>query len=149
MQVAALKCAEHEHAHTCARAHARTNTSTHRLVPLTLIDVPSTAQVYEPAEDTFLLLDALTDDAVAIATSAVGQCERRGRAPLCVEVGSGSGVALTFLAKLLAAHGAPPKAEYVAPAQSRWQHAQIGMPAARAPRTGTLCATPLMLKYRS
>jgi len=69
--------------------------------------------VYEPAEDTFLLLDALADDAVAIAASAVRGCERRGNALLCVEVGSGSGVALTFLARLLAAHGAPPDAEYV------------------------------------
>jgi release factor glutamine methyltransferase len=49
-------------------------------------------RVYEPAEDTFVLLDALEADADAI----------RALAPrLCLEIGSGTGVISTFLAQII------------------------------------------------
>lgn len=48
--------------------------------------------VYEPAEDTFLFMDALVADVDAL---------KRLRPLVCVEVGCGSGAVITFLAKLL------------------------------------------------
>ena len=51
------------------------------------------ARVYEPSDDTFLLVDALTADAAAL---------RAVRPAVCVEVGSGSGAVATHLGRLLA-----------------------------------------------
>lgn len=48
--------------------------------------------IYEPAEDTFLLLDALESDADDLKMS---------RALVCLEVGSGSGCVSSFIAQIL------------------------------------------------
>ncbi|KAG2368792.1 S-adenosyl-L-methionine-dependent methyltransferase [Suillus spraguei] len=49
-------------------------------------------QVYDPAEDTFLLLDALEQEAEAL---------QKERPLICLEVGSGSGCVSAFLGKIL------------------------------------------------
>ncbi|KAG9294381.1 hypothetical protein G9A89_001886 [Geosiphon pyriformis] len=49
--------------------------------------------VYEPAEDTFLLLDALEKDAILLKDQ-IKPC-------ICLEIGSGSGCVSTFLGRLL------------------------------------------------
>ncbi|KAH7104550.1 S-adenosyl-L-methionine-dependent methyltransferase [Auriculariales sp. MPI-PUGE-AT-0066] len=50
------------------------------------------ARVYEPAEDTFLLLDALEEDAIAL---------REARFPICLEIGPGSGCVTAFLGSII------------------------------------------------
>ncbi|SPO22186.1 related to MTQ2 - Putative S-adenosylmethionine-dependent methyltransferase [Ustilago trichophora] len=52
-------------------------------------------RVYEPAEDSFILLDALEAD-VSPLTSSLSQ-----RSPLCIEIGSGSGIVTAFLSSIL------------------------------------------------
>lgn len=61
-------------------------------------------KVYEPAEDSFILLDALEADADRLGADLAR------KAPLCVEIGSGSGVVTTFLSQILG----PSAAAYVA-----------------------------------
>jgi methylase of polypeptide subunit release factors len=54
--------------------------------------------VYEPAEDTFLFLDALHQDRVFLTSHFP-------HAPICVEVGSGSGMVISYLAALQSGRG--------------------------------------------
>ncbi|KAI7907447.1 S-adenosyl-L-methionine-dependent methyltransferase [Cokeromyces recurvatus] len=54
-------------------------------------------KVYEPAEDTFLLLDALEEDDRLI--KSLKPC-------ICLEIGSGSGCVITLLSKIVGEHNA-------------------------------------------
>ena len=53
--------------------------------------------VYEPAEDSYLMMDALHTDRPFLLS--------RFTHPVCVEVGSGSGVLLAYLSRLLGGLG--------------------------------------------
>ena len=53
--------------------------------------------VYEPAEDSYLMMDALHADRPFLLS--------RFAHPVCVEVGSGSGVLLAYLSRLLRGRG--------------------------------------------
>ncbi|KAJ2078154.1 S-adenosylmethionine-dependent methyltransferase [Coemansia sp. RSA 988] len=53
---------------------------------------PEYVSVYEPAEDTYLLLDALENDRAEL---------KRQQPTICVEIGSGSGCVTAFLGQLL------------------------------------------------
>ena len=72
-----------------------------------MLPTPSTShisfdRIYEPAEDSFLLLDTLSsNDEVSFLHerfSATAEYDKDSRAPLVVEVGVGSGVVLAFVA---------------------------------------------------
>lgn len=54
--------------------------------------------VYEPAEDSFLLLDALSSDSESAYLTARFATGKTSRCPLVLEVGTGSGVVLAFVA---------------------------------------------------
>ncbi|KAJ2808467.1 HemK methyltransferase member 2 [Coemansia guatemalensis] len=56
------------------------------------ISRPEYASVYEPAEDTYLLLDALENDRTEL---------QKQQPTICVEIGSGSGCVAAFLGQLL------------------------------------------------
>ncbi|SNX82877.1 related to MTQ2 - Putative S-adenosylmethionine-dependent methyltransferase [Melanopsichium pennsylvanicum] len=72
-----------------------------------MIPTPSTShltkkdfrKVYEPAEDSFILLDALEADASLLSSSLLRSST--SSSPLCVEIGSGSGIVLSFLSAIL------------------------------------------------
>ncbi|KAI8994661.1 S-adenosyl-L-methionine-dependent methyltransferase [Pilobolus umbonatus] len=59
---------------------------------LSHIDKKDYDKVYEPAEDTFLLLDALEEDGLLIKSL---------KPVICLEIGSGSGCVTTLLAKIV------------------------------------------------
>ena len=57
--------------------------------------------VYEPAEDTFVMLDALRSQRdILLSRFSSSQAE-----PVCVEVGSGSGMVIAYTARLLSTRG--------------------------------------------
>ena len=58
--------------------------------------------VYEPAEDTFLLLDALHQQRAFLAARFSAALHR---APVCVELGSGSGMVTAYLSALQGGRG--------------------------------------------
>ena len=94
---------------------AAPTTTNERRGPITaaqtkMLPTPSTSHVpferiYEPSEDSYLLLDTLSSPSeVAFLKHRFGQCAetangagRDGQSPLIVEVGTGSGVVLAFL----------------------------------------------------
>lgn len=71
-----------------------------KIIPTTMLPTPSTShvcfdRVYEPAEDSYLLLDTLSS---TTETAFLHHRFQGGSAPLVLEVGVGSGVVLAFAA---------------------------------------------------
>lgn len=80
----------------------RTNDDTFALRPSAMLPTPSTSHVcfdriYEPAEDSFLLLDTISSASEAAFLQKRFN-ETSGAPPLILEVGVGSGVVLAFIA---------------------------------------------------
>ncbi|KAK3087463.1 hypothetical protein FSP39_006238 [Pinctada imbricata] len=67
-------------------------TSTFETPDISHITTSDANYVYEPAEDSFLFLDALQSDYEEL---------KKSKPNICLEVGCGSGVCITFLAKML------------------------------------------------
>ncbi|KAJ1729675.1 HemK methyltransferase member 2 [Coemansia biformis] len=86
---------------------------------------PEYASVYEPAEDTFLLLDALESDRVELQAL---------RPTVCVEIGSGSGCVSAFLGQVLDPHPALIISTDINPAAN-----------AATQETAARCTTPIAL----
>jgi ribosomal protein L11 methylase PrmA len=59
--------------------------------------------VYEPAEDTFLMLEALRSQRDLLLSRFLSTSHAPG--PVCVEVGSGSGMVIAYAARLLSSRG--------------------------------------------
>ena len=65
-------------------------------LPKTDVGPSPEEQVYEPADDTFMLLDALHQDRELLCSPGLD-------ARVCMEIGCGSGVVITYLAMMLGA----------------------------------------------
>ncbi len=92
------------------RSSSSTTDENYSSILTEMLPTPSTSHVpferiYEPAEDSYLLLDTLSSPSeVAFLNNRFGQCIRSAKGvqnasppPLIVEIGTGSGVILAFL----------------------------------------------------
>ena len=84
------------HSYQISRMHATTSTTT--FPTLDHFHFSEFSSLYEPAEDTFLLCDSLSQDLVDVETGSIS---------LVVEIGSGSGVVSAHVLNLLSLHGHP------------------------------------------
>eukprot|EP00320_Phaeocystis_rex_P000018 CAMPEP_0119080400 /NCGR_PEP_ID=MMETSP1178-20130426/111790_1 /TAXON_ID=33656 /ORGANISM="unid sp, Strain CCMP2000" /LENGTH=230 /DNA_ID=CAMNT_0007062995 /DNA_START=172 /DNA_END=864 /DNA_ORIENTATION=+ len=80
-------------------AVATSTPAPHPLPDLSHLGSADFERVYEPSDDTFLLVDALAADTAWLQALSVG---------LCVEIGCGSGAVITHLASLL-----PPRSAWM------------------------------------